>query len=113
MGLGRLEGAFVPGRPWHSAVCMLTSVFLHQGLGTHSQAGVVFNFIYNIKMFKCQQSGVQTSQGRVPICFCLEFNITMTFFDKLAVDSVVEVSELFWKGLEVTGVVGKGGSCGG
>lgn len=64
-------------------------------------------------MFKCQQSGVQTSQGRVPICFCLEFNITMTFFDKLAVDSVVEVSELFWKGLEVTGVVGKGGSCGG
>lgn len=32
-------------------------------LGTHSQTGVISDFIYNIKMFKCQQSGVRTCQG--------------------------------------------------
>lgn len=47
------------------------SSLLSWWVGTHSQRAGISDFIYNIKMFKCQQSGVPTFQGRVPICFCL------------------------------------------
>jgi hypothetical protein len=69
----------------------------HLGLGTHSQTGIISDFIRNIKMFKCQQSGVQTFQGKVPIRFCLGFFffffLNNCLFDKLALDPVLGIGE--------------------
>lgn len=88
----------------------------HLGLGTHSQTGVISDFIYNIKMFKCQQSGARTCQGSHLFLFgifvgfldnCLSF--FFFFLDKLALDPVVRAG---WGGqdwkMKVIGGLGAG-----
>lgn len=97
------------GLPWPSPVslpgptgprssfCLPSSA----GPGTHSQTGVISDFIYNIKMFKCQQSGVWTCQGShlflfgicLFVCFLFRQLPFFFFFDKLALDPVVRVGE--------------------
>lgn len=85
-GAGRdwREGHFLPGTALALSNLQASIIHIHHGtscsdfpphlgLGTHSQTGVISDFIYNIKMFKCRQSGVQTFQDRIPICFCLGF----------------------------------------
>lgn len=60
-------------------------------------------------MFKCQQSGVWTFQGRVPIYLFGIFFLNNYLFDKLAVDPVLEGGEdRAGEGVEVIGELGAG-----